>query len=250
MCGRLVLHTPPAHLARFLDATLDLGLAAAATPSWNLPPTHLLYGVTHEPDGNRRMSAYRWGLVPRWAKSSTSTAHTINARSESVAEKPSYRGPFASQPCAIPVNGFYEWESRDGHAKQPYYFSRVDDELMILAGLYDLWYDPTLGPAAPALITCTIVTVSANSAGLYERTAPFPRAKAVRSSTIHGAAIIPNKETTLMNTAASVIILLASIQADCSPSTLRRFENVVTNAWDSAPSANKSRSRLGTRNAR
>ena len=171
MCGRLVLHTPPAHLARFLDATLDLGLAAAATPSWNLPPTHLLYGVTHEPDGNRRMSAYRWGLVPRWAKSSTSTAHTINARSESVAEKPSYRGPFASQPCAIPVNGFYEWESRDGHAKQPYYFSRVDDELMILAGLYDLWYDPTLGPAAPALITCTIVTTEANEnmGGLHDR---------------------------------------------------------------------------------
>jgi putative SOS response-associated peptidase YedK len=171
MCGRLVLHTPPAHLARFLDATLDLGLAAAATPSWNLPPTHLLYGVTHEPDGNRRMSAYRWGLVPRWAKSSTSTAHTINARSESVAEKPSYRGPFASQPCAIPVNGFYEWESRDGHAKQPYYFSRVDDELMILAGLYDRWYDPTLGPAAPALITCTIVTTEANEnmGGLHDR---------------------------------------------------------------------------------
>lgn len=171
MCGRLVLHTPPAHLARFLDATLDLGLAAAATPSWNLPPTHLLYGVTHETDGNRRMSAYRWGLVPRWAKSSTSTAHTINARSESVAEKPSYRGPFASQPCAIPVDGFYEWESRDGHAKQPYYFSRVDDELMILAGLYDLWYDPTLGPAAPALITCTIVTTEANEnmGGLHDR---------------------------------------------------------------------------------
>ena len=88
-----------------------------------------------------------------------------------MAEKPSYRGPFASQPCAIPVNGFYEWESRDGHAKQPYYFSRVDDELMILAGLYDRWYDPTLGPAAPALITCTIVTTEANEnmGGLHDR---------------------------------------------------------------------------------
>ena len=99
-------------------------------------------------------------------------------------------------------------------------------------------------------ITRTIVTVSAISCGIVDPVALSPRASEVSKSTIHGAASMPASVTRLMKTAASVIILFASAQADSSPSDFSFLENVVTNACDSAPSANRSRSRLGTRKAR
>ena len=124
MCGRIALFTPPAHLARFLDAALAAGLDPDAPPSWNVGPQRTLFAA-HEYAGARVLDSYRWGLVPSWAKDPTIGNKLFNARGETIAEKPSFRSAFAKRPCVIPVDGFYEWDHRPGHHRQPYYFTRA-----------------------------------------------------------------------------------------------------------------------------
>jgi putative SOS response-associated peptidase YedK len=157
MCGRIALFTPPAHLARFLDAALaaDLDLEP---PSWNVGPTRTLFAVT-ERDETRVLDRYRWGLVPSWSKDPTIGSRLFNARGETVAEKPSFRNAFAKRPCVIPVDGFYEWDHRPGRNRQPHYFTRVDEEPLLFAGLYEFWRDDAVANA-DLLATCTIITTT------------------------------------------------------------------------------------------
>ena len=159
MCGRVALFTPPAHLARFLDAVLAAGLELDAEPSWNVGPQRTLFAA-HEYAGVRVLDSYRWGLVPSWAKDPTIGNKLFNARGETIAEKPSFRTAFAKRPCVIPVDGFYEWDHRPGHHREPYYFTRSDDELLLLAGLYEHWRNPNDGQW---IATCTVVTTTPNA---------------------------------------------------------------------------------------
>src|ERR1700689_849553 len=94
MCGRIALFTPPAHLARFLDAALAAGLEVEGQPSWNVAPQDTLFGVSEHHQA-RVMDAYRWGLVPSWAKDPSLGNRLFNARAEGIAEKPSFRNAFA-----------------------------------------------------------------------------------------------------------------------------------------------------------
>jgi putative SOS response-associated peptidase YedK len=167
VCGRVALFTPPAHLARFLAAALAAGLDPDGTPSWNVGPQGSLYAATEGADG-RVLDRYRWGLVPSWAKSADIGSRLFNARGETVAEKPSFRAAFKSRTCAIPVDGFYEWDHRPGGHRQPHYFSRADGEPLVLAGLYEHWRDPAVD--AP-LATCTIITTdpSDDLDGIHDR---------------------------------------------------------------------------------
>ena len=158
MCGRVALFTPPVRLAKLLDATLAAGIEPEGRPSWNVGPQRRLFALT-EPDGVRTLDAYRWGLLPSWAKDPTIANRLFNARGETVAEKPSFRSAFAKRPCVIPVDGFYEWDHRPGRNKQPNYFTRSDGQLMLFAGLYEQWRDPNVEDPAP-LKTCTIITTT------------------------------------------------------------------------------------------
>lgn len=160
MCGRIALFTPPAHLARFLHAALAAGLDPDGRPNWNLGPQQRLFAVSQGDDG-RVLDQYKWGLVPGWAKDASLGNRLFNARGETVAEKPSFRGAFKSRSCAVPVDGFYEWDHRPGRDKQPNYFTRRDGEPLILAGLYERWHDPE-GPSDDVLMTCTIITTAPN----------------------------------------------------------------------------------------
>lgn len=157
MCGRVALFTPPARLARFLDAALAAGLEPEGRPSWNVGPQRSLYAV-NERDGERVLDRYRWGLVPSWAKDPTVGNRMFNARGETVATKPSFRSAFTKRPCVIPVDGFYEWDHRPGQHREPNYFTRQDGEPMLFAGLYEFWRDPERD--GDALITCTIITTT------------------------------------------------------------------------------------------
>ena len=106
----------------------------------------------------------RWGLVPSWAKDETIATRLINARGESVAEKPSFRAAFRRRRCLVPANGFYEWQplgDRQGGGKQPFYIHPVGDEFFALAGLWERWTRPGDGEA---IDTFTIVTTEANAA--------------------------------------------------------------------------------------
>ncbi len=157
MCGRVALFTPPIRLARLLEASLAAGIEPEGHPSWNVGPQRRLFAVS-ETDSGRVLERYRWGLVPSWAKDSAVGNRLFNARGETVAEKPSFRSAFARRPCVIPVDGFYEWDHRAGTAKQPHYFTRVDAQPLLFAGLFDHWRDPE-GPAdAAPTATCTIIT--------------------------------------------------------------------------------------------
>ena len=159
MCGRVALFTPPVRLTKLLDATLAAGVDPEGHPSWNVGPQRRLFGLTL--DTGRTLDSYRWGLLPSWAKDPTISNRLFNARGETVAEKPSFRSAFAKRPCVIPVDGFYEWDHRPGHNKQPNYFTRANGELLLFAGLYEQWRDPEAQDAAP-LKTCTIITTTPN----------------------------------------------------------------------------------------
>ncbi len=161
MCGRVALFTPPARLARFLDAALAAGLDPEGRPSWNVGPQRTLFGA-NEHDGARVLDRYRWGLVPSWAKDPSIGNRLFNARGETVAEKPSFRSAFAKRPCVIPVDGFYEWDHRPGRHRQPHYFTRADGAPMLFAGLYERWWDRE-NEAAEPVATCTIITTTPNA---------------------------------------------------------------------------------------
>ena len=101
----------------------------------------------------------RWGLVPRWAKDTTIGAKMINARSETIAEKPSFRTAYRRHRCLLPADGFYEWKAGAAGAKQPIHIGMKDGSVFALAGLAERW----LSPEGEVLDTCTIVTTQANA---------------------------------------------------------------------------------------
>ena len=161
MCGRVALFTPPVRLARLLDAALAAGFDPDVVPSWNLGPQRTLFAVAERHE-ERLMDSYQWGLIPSWSKDPKIGNRLFNARGETITEKPSFRTAFAKRPCVIPVDGFYEWDHRPGHAKQPNFFTRADGEPMLFAGLYEYWKSPEAPADAALTKTCTIITTTPN----------------------------------------------------------------------------------------
>lgn len=158
MCGRIALYTPPARLARLLDAALAAGVETDAVPSWNVTPQRTLFGVTEGRDG-RLLDAYTWGLVPWWAKDASVSTRTFNARAETMATKPAFRDAFERHRLVLPVDGFYEWDRRAG-TREAHFFTRADGDVLVLAGLFDRWRDPGDPPESPRRQTCTVVTTT------------------------------------------------------------------------------------------
>jgi putative SOS response-associated peptidase YedK len=122
---------------------------------YNVAPTQAVLAVREASD-RREALFLKWGLVPRWAKDPAVGSWLINARAETVTEKPSFREAFVSRRCLVPLDGFYEW-SRRGDSKRPFYFHMRDGEPFAVAGLWEMWE----GDAAP-LETCTLLTTEAN----------------------------------------------------------------------------------------
>jgi putative SOS response-associated peptidase YedK len=163
MCGRFVSAKPPEEIARYFDAVLSGELASAPTPpepNYNVAPTTGVLAVVERQD-ERRLETFRWGLVPGWAKDPSVGNKMINARAETVPEKPAFKRPFASRRCIIPADGFYEWMKVAGSKrKQPVFIHRVDGEPLAFAGLWERWHDKT--DPDRVLQSCTILTTSAN----------------------------------------------------------------------------------------
>lgn len=155
MCGRIILSSAPHVLAEkfFLDVVPDL------LPRYNIAPTSDIAAVVPNPRSlGRLVKTLRWGLVPPWSPGPEVGAKMINARSETVLDKPSFRDAFACRRCLIPVDGFYEWQKRDG-VRQPFVFRRPDGDVFALAGLWERWEYP----GGRRLETCTVLTTAANS---------------------------------------------------------------------------------------
>ena len=140
------------------------------TPRLNLAPTQDAL-VAVQASGDVRLEAMRWGMIPPWARDKSIGAKLANARAETIDEKPSFRQPFRRRRCLLPVDGYYEWESRLS-GKQPVYYSMRDGDLFCLAGLWETWTTPEqtdepelpgLGQAqAETLCSFTVVTTTPN----------------------------------------------------------------------------------------
>jgi len=125
-------------------------------PSFNVAPTQFVKAIVG--NENRRLGALRWGLIPAWAKSEEIGQKLINARAETLAEKPSFREAFKKRRCVIAANGFYEWR-KTASGKVPMYIYQKSEKPFALAGLYETWRTP----AGETLSTCTIITTAPNS---------------------------------------------------------------------------------------
>ncbi|MGH8905476.1 MAG: SOS response-associated peptidase [Egibacteraceae bacterium] len=167
MCGRFVAANDADGLARFF--MVDERKADELPPSWNVAPTDPVYAVAAHED-RRVLVTFRWGLVPFWAKDRKAASRHINARAETVAEKPAFAESFRRRRCLIPADGFYEWQRHPDGSRIPYFIHRSDGEPMALAGLWASWRDPEQEGAR--LLTCTILTTEATGgiADLHPRT--------------------------------------------------------------------------------
>jgi putative SOS response-associated peptidase YedK len=159
VCGRYSLKpVDPAQLrARF-----PIGESLAITPPYyNITPSSEVLAVTTDRAGQPRGEHLRWGLIPNWAKDTKVGFKMINARAETLGERPAYRAAFERFRCLIPADGFYEWQAVPSESrKQPFHITRADGELFAFAGLWSVWHrgEPE------ELRSCTIITTAANTA--------------------------------------------------------------------------------------
>ncbi len=155
MCGRFVSSSPPDQIAAYFDVDAVSEQLLDRGPNYNTAPTTEVL-VVHEDGSTRRLDAFRWGLVPLWAKDLKIGAKMINARAETVATKPAFRRAFAKRRCIIPADGFYEWTTQPGQdKKQPYFIHRPDGEPYAFAGLWEAWRGPKDKGSAPSEPTAT-----------------------------------------------------------------------------------------------
>ncbi|HIG65071.1 MAG TPA: SOS response-associated peptidase [Methyloprofundus sp.] len=152
MCGRFYLTVSPEQL---IDTFQLPGLPHYET-SYNIPPGQkILTIVKLDNDGYKAVNLY-WGLIPHWSQDNKVSHHLINARAETLAEKPAFRTAYKQRRCLILANGFYEWK-QSKHGKQAYCISRKDNQLITFAGLWEYWEHGT-----ETIYSCSIITRSAN----------------------------------------------------------------------------------------
>ncbi len=156
MCGRFTLRTPAHRLAEAFGVDALPNLA----PRYNIAPTQDVVAIRRG-DAGRELAMLRWGLIPGWAKDPAIGARMINARAETVAEKPSFRAAFRQRRCLVAADGFYEWRKTaeaPKAPKQPYYIRLESGEPFAIAGLWERWRDP----AGQTVESCTLITTEAN----------------------------------------------------------------------------------------
>jgi putative SOS response-associated peptidase YedK len=158
MCGRYRLSTHPHALYEQFALELENPDEREVPPRYNIAPTQPVLAVRRRPDGRRELVLLHWGLIPHWAKDPSIGNRMINARAETVAEKPSFRNSLRRRRCLIPADGFYEWQKRERGPKQPFDVSREDGAPFALAGLWEHWQ----GPNGEEIESCAIVTTEAN----------------------------------------------------------------------------------------
>jgi putative SOS response-associated peptidase YedK len=179
MCGRYASSRKPEDLVEEFEID-KVEVKEPLAPDFNVAPTKQVYAVveratdaTEQGDkqgpAERQLRTLRWGLVPFWAKDPGIGSKMINARMETVHEKPAYRRPFASRRCLLPADGYFEWyptEQRTAKGKpvkQPFFIRPSDGGVLAMAGLYEIWKDPTRDEDDPQRFvwTCTVITTSA-----------------------------------------------------------------------------------------
>lgn len=152
MCGRFAITLPKEAMTSLFQAVLANDLPE--TPNFNVCPTTQIHAVSAE--GGRRVVSMRWGFLPHWYKSPTDGPLLINARAETVAEKPAFRAACRERRCLIPATGFYEWTKDEDGKRLPWYIRPADGAPLVFAGIWQRW-----DKGETPLTTCAIVTTSA-----------------------------------------------------------------------------------------
>lgn len=156
MCGRLALTLPPDMVASLFDAVFDA--PENLEPRYNVCPTENILVVVAL-DGTRRLMRKRWGLLPRWYKTPNGGPLLINARSETIAEKPAFARSARQRRCLVPASGFYEWKKAEDGGRDPFYVRPTNGSAFAFAGIWRDW----TGETGETLSTVAIVTCAANS---------------------------------------------------------------------------------------
>ena len=156
MCGRFAITLPDDAMAALFEAAPANDLPHV--PNYNVCPTTQIHTVTSD-GGTRHLRPMRWGFLPHWYKSPTDGPLLINARSETIAEKPAFRAACRERRCLVPATGFYEWTKDSEGKRLPWYIHHAKGEMLAFAGVWQVWEKGD----AP-LTTCAVVTTSANEA--------------------------------------------------------------------------------------
>jgi putative SOS response-associated peptidase YedK len=172
MCGRYAFLLPHESWRGLFKVLNDF----AYVPRYNVTPTQPIVTIL-EREGRRTAELFRWGFVPNWVKDPREFPLLINARGETMADKPAFRNAVRNARCVVPANGYFEWMKAPGGKRRPYYITTVDDQPMVFAGLYSTW----AGPNGEEVDTVCIVTVDPNLeiSGIYDR----------MPAILHGAAV-------------------------------------------------------------
>lgn len=175
MCGRYASSRRPEDLVEEFDIA-DVRIATPLGADYNVAPTKEVYAVVERPPSKdspeppeRQLRVLTWGLVPSWAKEASIGNRMINARMETVAEKPAYKKAFAVRRCLLPADGYFEWYPTEERTKagkprkQPFFIRPKDGGVLAMAGLYEIWRDPTKADDADDRFrwTCTVITTEA-----------------------------------------------------------------------------------------
>ena len=153
MCGRFTLVTPGESLA----VQFELPAAPQLAPRYNIAPTQPVAAVRVNDAGKRELTHLHWGLIPAWSKDPGMGARMINARSETVAEKPAFRAAFKYRRCLVPTDGFYEWQKLNGK-KQPVYIKAQDGGVLAIAGIWERWTSAD----GSEIESCSLLTTAPN----------------------------------------------------------------------------------------
>ena len=164
MCGRYALTSPPAVIAERFHLLWMPDIA----PHYNIAPSQTIPVVRNTEQG-RELALLKWGLIPSWSKDASIGMKLINARGETLGDKPAFRNAYRHRHCLVPADAFYEWKPVAGR-KQPYCIRMRDQALFGMAGLWEHW----VGPDGQVVESCTIITVDANAmvAELHDRIVP------------------------------------------------------------------------------
>ena len=152
MCGRYNLLATPEQLIE----TFHLHRLLRYEPNYNICPGQKILTIVQLDDGSYKAVYLYWGLIPHWAKDNKISQHLINARAETVAEKPAFKSAYQQRRCLIPATGFYEWQKLE-QGKQAFCISRDNQQLFAFAGLWEYWEQDT-----KTIYSCTIITKAAN----------------------------------------------------------------------------------------
>ncbi len=163
MCGRFAFYSPSEATAALFGASGSVPVE----PRYNIAPTQYIAAIRNDEDEQRELTMLRWGLIPFWAKDPSIGNRMINARAETVAEKPSFRSAYRKRRCLVLADGFYEWHT-EASGKIPYFISQENKEPFAFAGLWENWLDKE---SDESIQSTTIITAAANDfmASLHHR---------------------------------------------------------------------------------